>query len=187
MKRLLKYFINGLITLVPIFLTVFIITKVFSFSDNLIGRFMKDYDLYVPGMGLLTAFVIITVVGFLATTWFSSKLFKWIDLIFSETPLVKTLYSVIKDTINSFIGEKRSFSKMALIHITEDIKVLGFVTAENLERFGLPNHIAVYVQQSMQWAGNLVLVPKDKVTILDVPVEEGMKFLVSAGIAGSRK
>ena len=74
---------------------------------------------------------------------------------------------------------------MAMINLGNDLKVLGFVTAEDLELFGLSDHVAIYVQQSMQWAGNLVLVPKDRVTLLDIPVEDGMKFLVSAGIAGN--
>ena len=186
MKRILKYFVNGLLTLIPIFLTVFIVAKTLSFSDNLIGQFLRDYGIDIPGLGLLSALLIITLVGFLATSWFSSKLFQWIDSLFSGTPLVKTLYSVIKDTIGSFIGEKRSFSKMAMVDLGTGMKVLGFITSEELERFGLTDYVAVYVQQSMQWAGNLVLVPKDKITVLDISVEEGMKFLVSAGVAKTK-
>ena len=186
MKRILKYFVNGLLTLIPIFLTVFIVAKTLSFSDNLIGQFLRDYGIDIPGLGLLSALLIITLVGFLATSWFSSKLFQWIDSLFSGTPLVKTLYSVIKDTIGSFIGEKRSFSKMAMVDLGTGMKVLGFITSEELERFGLTDYVAVYVQQSMQWAGNLVLVPKNKITVLDISVEEGMKFLVSAGVAKTK-
>lgn len=186
MKRILKYFFNGLITLLPIFLTIFIVAKVFSISDNLIGQFLQQAGVDIPGLGLLIALAAITIVGFLASSWFSKKIFQWIDRLFSEIPLVKTIYSIIKDTISSFSGEKRSFSKMAMIELGSDMKVLGFVTAEDLEQFGLSDHIAVYVQQSMQWAGNLVLVPKDRVTLLDIPVEDGMKFLVSAGIAGNK-
>ncbi|WP_366921982.1 DUF502 domain-containing protein [Metallumcola ferriviriculae] len=185
MKRIAKYFINGLITLLPIFLTVFIVAKVFSFSDNLVGQFLRQYGVNMPGLGLLIALAVITLVGFLATSWFSNKIFSWIDSIFSRTPLVKTIYTILKDTISSFTGEKKSFSKMAMINLGNDLKVLGFVTAEDLELFGLSDHVAIYVQQSMQWAGNLVLVPKDRVTLLDIPVEDGMKFLVSAGIAGN--
>ncbi len=187
MKRIIKYFVNGLITLAPIFLTTFIIAKVFSFSDNLAGQFLRRYGIDIPGLGLLVALAIITVVGFLAASWFSNRIFRWIDRLFSEIPLVKIVYTIIKDTISSLTGEKRSFSKLAMIDLGNDMKVLGFVTAEDLERFGLSDHIAVYVQQSMQWAGNLVLVPREKVAILDIPVEEGMKFLVSAGIASNNK
>ncbi len=186
MKKILKYFVNGLLTLIPIFLTVFIVAKTLSFSDNLIGQFFRDYGINIPGLGLITALLIITAVGFLATSWFSSKLFQWIDSLFSGTPLIKTLYSVIKDTIGSFIGEKRSFSKMAMVDLGTGMKVLGFITSEELERFGLTDYVAVYVQQSMQWAGNLVLVPKSKITVLDISVEEGMKFLVSAGVAKTK-
>ena len=103
-----------------------------------------------------------------------------------KTPFVKTIYSVIKDTIHSLFGEKRSFSKVVLIEYPElNLKSVGFVTTEDVSSLSdeLRDHVAVYIPQTFQIAGFTFLVPKDKVKVLDVKPEDAMKFLLSGGVA----
>ncbi len=178
---------NGIIVLVPILLTVWIVTKVFSILDNLTGK-LFDRVLNIPGMGIVLSLVIITIVGYLATTWLTKSLFTWADKFMSRIPGVKTLYNLIKDTLSSFVGEKRSFSKVAAVRIPgTEMKLLGFVTSEDCAHIGYPGYSSVYVMQSMQWAGNTILVPIEDIEIVNVSAEEAMKFIVSAGIASKKE
>ena len=102
-----------------------------------------------------------------------------------KIPFVKTIYSVIKDTVHSFLGEKKSFSKVALVTLPgTNMKSLGFITAENLAAFHEPlsQHVAVYFPQTFQVAGFTFLIPKDEVDIIDVKPEDAMKFILSGGM-----
>lgn len=187
MKRLLKDFVNGLLTIVPIILVIYVVFKLFTFLDSILGNILRPYmkEDYIPGIGILLTVTIITFLGWLSTQYLSGKIIKLIDVLLERIPLVKTLYSVIKDTFNSLLGEKKSFSKVVLVEIPNTgMKSIGFVTSEEVEHFADPlkDHIAVYVPQSFQVAGFTFLIPKDQVTILDVKPEDAMKFVLSGGI-----
>ncbi|GAB7387478.1 DUF502 domain-containing protein [Bacillaceae bacterium] len=187
MNRLVRWFFVGIATLAPIGLTIYIVTLLLQTLEGLFGRFLADSPFYFTGLGLFLALAVITLAGFLASSWVGRGLFQWIDRAFGRLPLVRTLYGVIKDTVHSFFGEKRAFSKVALVRIPgTDMKLLGFVTAEDVSPLGdfARDHVAVYILQSMQWAGHTLLVPKEQVEIVDANVEEVLKFIVSAGISG---
>ncbi|MED1864560.1 DUF502 domain-containing protein [Fictibacillus nanhaiensis] len=188
MKKLLKYFINGLLTILPIVLAVYIIYKIFGFLDSILGNLLKDVlkEDYIPGIGLITTIVLITVLGWMSTQYVSGKIFSLIDRMLEKTPFVKTIYSVIKDTIHSLFGEKRSFSTVVLIEYPElNLKSIGFVTTEDVSSLSdeLADHVAVYIPQTFQIAGFTFLAPKDKVKVLDIKPEDAMKFLLSGGVA----
>ncbi len=187
MKQLLKNFINGLLTIVPIILVIYVVIKIFTFLDSILGNLLKPYlkEDYIPGIGILLTVAIITFLGWLSTQYFSGKIIQIIDRFLEKIPLVKTLYSVIKDTFHSLLGEKRAFSKVALVEIPNTgMKSIGFITSEEIENLADPlkDHIAVYVPQSFQVAGFTFLIPKEQVTILDVKPEDAMKFVLSGGI-----
>lgn len=187
MKSLLKNFINGILTIVPIILVVYVIYKTFMFLDSLLGNVLKPYlqDSYIPGIGLLTTLVLITVLGWLSTRFITGSIIKLIDKLLEKIPFVKTVYSVIKDTVHSFLGEKKSFSKVALVTVPgTNMKSLGFITTENLEAFYEPlsEHVAVYIPQTFQVAGFTFLIPKNDIEIIDVKPEDAMKFILSGGM-----
>jgi uncharacterized membrane protein len=185
MKSILKNFINGILTIVPIILVIYVIYKTFLFLDGLLGNTLKPYlkEDYIPGIGLLTTIILITVLGWLSTKYISGKIIRLIDILLDKIPVVKTIYSVIKDTVQSFLGEKKSFSKVALVVIPgTEMRSLGFITSEQLEDFYSPlkDHVAVYIPQTFQVAGFTFLIPKEQVEIIDVKPEEAMKFVLSA-------
>jgi uncharacterized membrane protein len=184
MKILLKYFLNGVIFLSPIMLTIVIVSKILSAWDETAG---KIFPVEIPGLALIISIVVIIVVGFVASWWISAKLLTYIDQIFTRVPIVQFIYSIIKDTLTNLLGEKKAFSKVAIIRIPgTNTKILGFITSSDLTNIGFKDHIAVYVMQSMQWAGLTLLVPKEDVEILEgVKMEEVMKFIVSAGAVTS--
>ncbi|MFC0188696.1 DUF502 domain-containing protein [Fictibacillus aquaticus] len=188
MKTIAKYFVNGLLTALPIVLALYIVVKVFQFLDGILGTLLKERmkNDYIPGIGILTTLLLITVLGWLSSQYLSGKVIKLTDRLLEKIPFVKTVYSVIKDTIHSLIGEKKSFSTVVMIeHPDTGLKNIGFVTAENMDELGaeLNDHVAVYIPQTFQIAGFTFLVHKDRIKILDIKPEEAMKFLLSGGVS----
>ncbi|HAQ06252.1 MAG TPA: hypothetical protein DCR24_01455 [Bacillus bacterium] len=191
MKSLLKNFINGILTIVPIILVIYVIYKTFMFLDSLLGNILRPYlqERYIPGIGLVTTLALITLLGWLSTRFITGSLIKLIDRLLERIPFVKTIYSVIKDTVHSFLGEKKSFSKVALVTLPgTNMKSLGFITAENLAAFHEPlsEHVAVYIPQTFQVAGFTFLIPKDEVDIIDIKPEDAMKFILSGGMTSKK-
>jgi uncharacterized membrane protein len=161
------------------------------FLDGLLGGFLKQYfkESYVPGIGLLATLILITILGFLSTKFITGTIFRMIDKLLEKIPFVKTIYSVIKDTVHSFLGEKKSFSKVALVTIPgTNMKSLGFVTAEDLDAFYEPlsEYIAVYIPQTFQVAGFTFLINKEEVEFIDVKPEDAMKFILSGGMTSKK-
>jgi len=192
MKFLLKNFLNGVLTIVPIILAFYVFYKVFSFFDGLLGKYLKPYlqDSYIPGIGILCTMILITFLGWLSTQYISGRIIKLIDRLLESLPFIKTVYSVIKDTIASFVGEKRSFSKVVLVQLPNTgMKCIGFITSEEVETFLSPlkDHVAVYIPQTFQVAGITCLVPKEQIQVLDVKPEDAMKFVLSGGMTAAKK
>ena len=187
MKTILRNFVNGVLTIVPIILVVYVVYKTFMFLDSILGNVLRPYmeEDYIPGIGLLATIALITLLGWMSTKFFTGTVIRFIDRLLEKIPIVKTIYSVIKDTFHSFLGEKKSFSKVALITIPgTDIKSMGFITTEDVESFYNPlkDYVAVYIQQTFQVAGVTLLIPKDQVEIIDVKPEDAMKFILSGGM-----
>lgn len=188
MKAFAKNFLNGIVTVVPIILVIYVVINVFEFLDNILGKTFRGMleEGYVPGLGLLASIVLITLLGWLSKQYISGKVVELLDKWLDRIPLVKSLYSIIKDTLQSFAGEKKSFSKVALVYIPgTNMKAIGFVTSEEVESIADPlvDHIAVYVPQTFQVAGMTFLVPRKDVEIIDMKSEDAMKFVLSGGMS----
>ncbi|MEH7506285.1 DUF502 domain-containing protein, partial [Priestia megaterium] len=180
-----------LLTIVPIILVIYILVRVFNFLDSILGNVLKPYmkQDYIPGIGILATLLLITFLGWLSTRFFTGKIINLIDRLLERIPFVKTLYTVIKDTFQSFLGEKKSFSKVALVTMPgTSMKVIGFVTSEEVEEVihSLKDHVAVYVPQTFQVAGFTFLIPKEEIEWLDIKPEEAMKFVLSGGVSSSK-
>lgn len=182
MKRLVDYFIKGLLVFVPMALTVFLLIWAFTSLD---AAFRTLFRIKFPGLGLLLTLGLIVVIGFIASNFLGKRLFALIEKVFIGLPLVKLLYSAVKDMIEAFAGEKKSFDKPVIATIAPGgaAKIIGFVTQESLENLGLSNHVAVYVPQSYNFAGNVLLFPKEAVKPLSIESSKAMAFIVSGGIS----
>jgi uncharacterized membrane protein len=176
MKRFTNYFLKGLAFLVPVVLTVYVLYAVFTKIDNL-------FKFPIPGMGFVATVVAVTFIGFLASNFLTRWAVRIVDGIFSRLPLVKMIYSSIKDLIHAFVGDKKGFNKPVTVSLGGGVGALGFVTSESLENIGLKDTVAVYLPQSYNFAGNLIVVPKERVTPLEADSGDVMAFIVSGGIA----
>ena len=178
MKQLVKCFLKGLLVFVPAALTVFTIVLAFTKLDGLL-------KIPIPGLGLVITLLFITLIGFLASNLVGKKFFAFIDRLFAKLPVAKMLYLGIKDVIGAFAGEKKSFSKPAVVELTPGgAKALGFITRDALDFLSLSDHVAVYFPQSYNFAGTVLIFPSNRVTLIDVDSAKAMAFVVSGGVSG---
>jgi uncharacterized membrane protein len=178
LKRLIRYFLNGCLVTAPLGLTVYIVWKVFGAIDSLL-------PFKVPGVGFVATLALITLVGVLTSNVVGKSLVDLAEGLLQRLPLVKLVYTSIKDLVGAFVGDKRRFDvPVAVSPFPGDAKLLGFVTRDGLARLGLPDHVAVYLPQSYNFAGCLMLFPRDRVEVLDLSPSEVMTFIVSGGVSG---
>ena len=181
LQWLLKSFLKGLLLVVPLTVTAWVFWFVFSAIDGLLG-----FD--TPGVGLLATLGIVIAVGALGSTFVADRLIAWFEDIVSRVPVAKLVYFSLKDFVGAFVGEKKGFNRPVVVTLGPpgaSVKVIGFVTTDALDVPGAEDHVAVYIQQSYNFAGNLVLVPRERVTLL--PPGESAKwltFIVSGGVSG---
>lgn len=178
MKKLTKYFSQGLLSLVPIGVTIWVFHKIFIVIDGFI-----KFD--IPGLGFIVMLITITVIGFIVSHLLTKTVVQRFEKILNRMPLVKMIYNAIKDLIGAFVGEKKSFNKPVLVSLTHDhlVQVIGFMTKDSLDNLGLTGKAAVYIPQSYNFAGNLIVVNKEQVTPLQAESGAVMAFIVSGGIA----
>ena len=179
MKKLIKYFFEGLLFLVPLVATIYVLYLVFVKIDNL-------FSFRIPGMGFVVTLLTVTAIGFIASNFLTRKVVLMVDRLMSRMPFVKMIYTSIRDLIGAFVGEKKRFDKPVLVGIApgSSMQIIGFITCESLKNLGIADSVAVYLPQSYNFAGNLVIVPRDQVTPLSAESGQVMAFIVSGGVTG---
>lgn len=178
MRRLLNYFLRGLVLVAPLAITLYVCWIVFVRIDGWLG-------LPIPGLGFVVTVVLITLIGFLGSSLITRGMIAIVDQTVGRLPFVRLLYTSTKDLLNAFVGEKRRFDKPVLVKITDgsEARLVGFVTQESLDRLGLPGYSSVYFPQSYNFAGNLLVVPAERVRRMDADGAQAMAFIVSGGVS----
>ena len=196
LRKLLQYFLQGLIILAPIAITIFAVVSLFNWIDgilpnlvhqlfpSIVGTDQLGTPNRIPGLGFIVVIVIVLFVGYISSSFVVSRLVDLFDSILEKTPGIKIIYSTLKDFFEAFAGNKRKFDKAVLVSIESvDVWKVGFITQEDLNEFGLEEYVAVYVPQSYAFAGNLYFVKKERVRILtDISSADAMKFAISGGV-----
>lgn len=185
MSRLLTYFFRGLVVLAPLVLTVWLTYETFRRVDSWLGGL---FGFTIPGAGVLLTIALITLFGFLASNLLARSLLATVEKLLARLPFVRLLYGSTRDLLNAFVGERRRFDAPVLVTLSPDskLKALGFVTSESLEHYGVAGYVAVYLPQSYNFAGNLVVVPRDQVERIHTRGADVMAFIVSGGVAEGR-
>jgi len=186
MKRLIRYFFEGLLFMVPIALTFYIFYILFVNINGLLKIPLPGLGV-IPGVGFVATLLLTIGVGFLVSNFLTRKLFVLVDRLLNRLPLVKLLYGSVKDLLSAFVGEKKSFDKPVLVKLAGEshAHVMGFITSESLSFLGLDEFVSVYVPQSYNFAGQLLIFPREQVQPLDVNSADMMTFIVSGGVAGN--
>jgi len=180
-RRIFNYFLGGLLISLPIFGTAYVIITVFQLIDNLIDT-QYFFGLSVPGLGLVLVLSFITFIGFIGEGLLTKPILDFFDHLLEKTPGIKVIYSMMKDFIEAFVGDKKKFTEGVAVEMTNGIYKLGFVTGKDLSAIELEGLVAVYFPHSYNFSGNLFLVPKEKIKPLNGNSSELMKFIVSGGV-----
>lgn len=183
MKRILNYFLKGLLIVFPVFATLTVIVNAVLWANRRLNSLLFEWlSVDIPGLGILSVFLALVALGFLFTRAFSRPFLGLIEGLFVRTPLVKILYTALKDLTEAFVGERKRFSNPVLVEIQPGVKRLGFVTEENLQRLDLDGHIAVYCPHSYNFSGNLYFVSRERIRPVALGTTDALKYVVSAGI-----
>jgi uncharacterized membrane protein len=176
--RILRYFVRGCLVTVPLAITGWVVWTTLSFIDRLL-------PIGIPGLGIVVTLSLVTLIGLFTSNVVGKRVFQLTDRALSRMPLVKLIYTSIKDLIRAFVGDHKSFDQPAAVALTPGgARILGFVTREGLHALGMPDFVAVYFPQSYNFAGQLAVVPRAQVELLDAASSEVMTFIVSGGISG---
>lgn len=188
MKKIFFYFLQGLILVAPFGITIYIMVLIFRFFNNLIDGIFGDlFPFNIPGFGLLVVFFAIAFLGFLARTVIARPVKKMWNKLLDKAPLLKLVYSSLKDLMNAFVGKEKKFNHpvRVKVNLVSDLEKLGFLTREDLLELGIEGKmVAVYFPHSYNFSGEMFIVPAEHVTPIDAAPSEVMKFIVSGGAAG---
>ena len=178
MNWLIKNFLRGLVIVVPIALTLYIVYQAVVGLDRLL-------KLPYPGLGAAIILVAVVLIGSLASNFVIRRFLMLTEGVFTRAPLVRIIYSAIKDLLEAFVGNKRRFDKPVSVALTEggEVRVFGFVTREDLSDLTLPDHVAVYLPFSYTWDGSLILVPRSRVQPIAADSASIMALVVSGGVS----
>jgi len=175
MKKLLGYFLQGVLYTLPIVATIYVIIEAVIIADGII-----PFDF--PGLGLLTIIVTLTAIGFFGGTIISKQIFS-LEKIIEKVPLLKIIYTSVKDLLSAFVGKKKRFTEGVLVKMEGDVERIGFITQKDLTELGISeNKIGVYIPFSYAVTGNLIVVPKKNVTPIKGSSADIMKFIISGGV-----
>jgi uncharacterized membrane protein len=185
MKYILRYFLQGLLLVLPICFTGYIMYSFFVWIDSLLERVFEIQ--MAPGVGLLIILGAITLMGVIGSSIFARPAFNFLEYYMYKIPLINLIYSSTKDVIGAFVGDKKKFNHpvMVRLHKDENIYRLGFITRENLDNIKIEGMMAVYFPDSYGFTGNLFVVPRENVKPVDAPSAEIMKLIVSGGVSGA--
>ena len=190
MKKLLNYFFQGLLVVIPIAVTIFVIYKIITWIDNLLPfqipvKLPGIGEVSIPGLGILTIVIAVTAFGYLAKFFVANPFFVLLERMLERTPLLKIIYTSVKDLIEAFVGEKKRFNQPVLVTVNKEsgVQRIGFITQKDLSVLGISSHkMAVYLPFSYGFNGQLLIVPAENVEKIDASGTELMKFVISGGV-----
>ncbi|MFN2458443.1 MAG: DUF502 domain-containing protein [Chitinophagaceae bacterium] len=180
-RTMLRYFVQGIIVLAPIAITGYLLYWLFAKIDGILRPYVN-----IPGLGFIIIILFVILVGWGSSKVVLSGVLNIFDHWLEKTPGVKFIYTATKDFFSAFTGEKRRFDKAVLVNtFAENVWIIGFLTDEELHNFNVGAEIvSVYVPQAYNFAGQLYLVPRNRVKkIENISSGAAMKYAVTGGVA----
>ena len=193
MNKIIKYFLRGLLYVVPLSATIYILYVSIRFIDHLINPVLERINTIINVnlpwlslvLGVIIIFILVLIIGFLGSIIISTPINSLFKKLLKQAPLVATIYTSIKDLMNTFVGNKKGFSEPVLVKLYENstIERIGFVTNEDVESLNIKKgKVLVYMPHSYAISGQLFIVEKKDVTPIDKSSGEIMKLIISGGV-----
>jgi uncharacterized membrane protein len=186
LKKLIRYFIQGIIILAPIGITAYVLYWLFERVDGILRPAIYAItNVNIPGIGFVIILLFVILVGWISSSFLMGSAINFFDQLMERTPGVKFIYSSTKDFFEAFAGDKKKFNKAVLASVfAEDVWIIGFLTDEEMRKFDMgTDKVAVYVPQGYNFAGQLYILPRDKVRKIEhINAGEAMKYAVTGGV-----
>ena len=178
MKQIINYFLQGLLYIVPLSVTLYVVYWSFIKIDGIL-------PFKFPGLGLIVIVTLITFIGFIGANIITTPFNTFFQKLLKKTPFLQTIYTSMKDLMQTFVGKKKGFNQAVLIKLYENstIERIGFITNEDLTSLTIKTgKVLVYLPHSYAFSGQLFIVDRSYITPIENPPAEIMKLIVSGGV-----
>ena len=188
-KKLFQYFLQGLIILGPVTITLYFIYWAVSSIDSIIPIFtyidaqgivhVRNY-----GIGFILIIAILITIGYFSSFFITSRFLSFFDKMLQKTPGIKHIYGTTRDFFEAFAGDNKKFTKHVLANVDDnDVWRFGFITRDDMHDFDLEEYVTVYVPMAYSVAGNVYVIPRNRVKLIEnISAAQTMKFAVSGGV-----
>lgn len=190
MKRLVSLFLTGLATLLPVVISIYLVYWIFAAIDSLLKPMLiAIFGQAIPGLGFVLTIIIVIIVGLISTNILGNKLLFWGEALLYKTPIVGKIYNTVRRITNSFFNSgKNSFRQVVLVEFPrKGIYSIGFITNDNFPHIDIEAYSIFIPTTPNPTSGWFIVMPKEDVKILDIPVEKGIEIVISAGMLASEE
>lgn len=195
MTKLSGIFLTGLVAILPTAITLYLLYWIGSSAEALLGGLLERVlppGIYVPGLGVVSGILLIFLLGLLLNAYLIRRVWGLVERLMTRIPLVKTIYSASQDLMGFLSpGGQRDLNQVVMVPVGDTgYRLMGFVTRQDVsglpEGVADPGMVAVYTPFSYQIGGYTLMVPRDKLTPVDMKVEDAMRFALTAGVSTAR-
>jgi uncharacterized membrane protein len=197
MKKLTEIFFRGLFTLLPIIITFYVLYSGILILENILGQFLRSQlkETYIPGIGFMLAILVIFLFGLLITSFITKSIWEQIEKRLTQVPLIKALYSPLRDLMGLFSNNgKKDLKSVVSIEVSPGINMIGLVTRDqfhDIPEVASSNPaaelIAVFIPLSYALGGYTLLVDKNKVKKIDIPVEKALSLAITGWVKANHE
>ncbi len=195
-RRLLQNFLQGIVIIAPVAVTIYAVVLVFNTVDNilpniihslfpgLLGVYADGSPKKIPGIGFIVVILLVVLVGKISSSFVVSRLVDAVDYLLERTPGIKFIYTSVKELLEAFAGNKKKFTKPVLVNVdANEVWRIGFITQEDASNFDMEGYAVVYIPLSYAITGVTYIVPQKNIKPLEnIGSAEAMKFAVSGGV-----
>ena len=188
-RKFLQYFLQGLLIMAPVAITIYALFFVISTIDGWIPIFSYEDQMGIKhvqnyGLGFIIILVAIVSIGYFSSFFITSRIIGFLDRAMQKAPGIKHIYGTTRDFFEAFAGDKKKFTQNVLANVDDnDVWRMGFVTKEDMSDFGLEDYVAVYIPMAYSVAGNVYVLPRGRIKhITHITSAQTMKFALSGGV-----
>lgn len=188
MQSFNKIFFRGFITLLPIAITIYIVYSAVIILENLLGSLLRQVlPEYIPGLGLLATLILIFMFGLILNHFLMQRVLTALETRLVQVPFIKAIYSPLRDLMNLFDKKEQQLKSVVLVRVGDSgAQVMGVVTRENFRDLpfaaNMNEKVAVYFPLSYGLGGYTMLVPRQLITPVDLPIERAMSLAITGWV-----
>ena len=184
-----RIILTGLLAIVPVALTFYILKGIFTFLDNLTSPIFKEMDIYIPGLGILLTLLLVYFLGLFITNILGKRVLYWLEKLIKNIPLVNTIYNTIKQITHAITGTaENNFQSVVYIEYPrKELWTLAFVTGESTNETQVEFYHLFVPTTPNPTSGVFIIIPKKDTRKTELNIEEALKSVISGGMLASKQ